>query len=157
MLWLLIILLLTTAIAVDDLRHRSVRLFLFPLLATSLVCSQKAVFSLIALNLFYNALYVLLLLGSCVLYLFVRYRRKDLHSYLGIGDILLMLCVALWFEPASFIFFNTASLIAALLLHLLLGRFFKGYNKFESVPLAGFQSLCFAVVILTQPDLNPWI
>jgi hypothetical protein len=134
----------------DDLMHRAVRLFLFPLLAFFLIFVQlhQVTWLEIAANFLYNIAYILFLLSICFLYLKFRYLKSQLSGFLGWGDVLLLTCLAVWFEPVHFIFFNTLSFIAALLFQVILTRVLRLGKNADTIPLAGYQCICFSGIVI---------
>jgi hypothetical protein len=96
----------------------------------------------IGLNVLLNGLYLIMLFLLSYLYLYLRNKSfVDVRNYI-------LLCISVWFEPVQFILFNTASFILSLLAHYLLSIKSRAYKKFESVPLAGYQSLCLIAVVV---------
>jgi hypothetical protein len=136
-------------IVYDDLRYRSVRLFLFPALALLLAYGKimSSLLSQVALYAVVNMFYVSMTLAVCYVYLIVR-RKGSLFAWIGMGDVLLLICLSMWFDPIQFIFFNTISITAALLIHLVLINYFKSLKIDHTIPLAGYQSLFFVFVLI---------
>jgi hypothetical protein len=144
-LWTLPILAL---IAYDDLRHRSVRLYYFLLFfAVTIILYWSDLGNLAYLLGFaVNLIYVCILLLVCLAYVKLIHEGKSLFDFLGAGDILFLMGTAAWFSPEKFVLFNTASFIAALLIHLLRQKFSTPY---ASIPLAGYQAICLGMVIIS--------
>ena len=149
--WLKILtMLVLLGITYEDVRYRLVRFVLYLILVT-LVLIQR--FQYVSLNEFLdysgiNLIYIVLLLAAISIYLYVKYGRfQNLMLFFGVGDILLWIILACWFDTVEFIIFNSISLIVALLLHVVLTKF-SFYKAQKTVPLAGFQSLCFLVVFI---------
>lgn len=146
----ILIILVLSLITYDDLKYRSVRLYLFPLLATLLAYKNFQNFALneILLNTAVNSIYIIVLLSLCYVYIFFKHKTKALFAFLGVGDLLLLLCFSLWFEPLYFIIFNAISFTLALILHIIFVRVFQWYKQQETIPLAGYQAFSFAVILI---------
>jgi hypothetical protein len=133
----------------EDFRYRLVKVFLYVLLFAFLLTQRlgelptKDFLFLAGINL----CYLLLLLSVCLLVVYLRHKTwKFIDHFLGLGDVLYLVSIAIWFEPVTFVFFNTASFALALLLHFILRNF--SFYRVESVPLAGMQSLFFIPVFI---------
>lgn len=134
----------------EDMKSRTVRLFLFVLLSILLFYSSyngKNLYTLL-INIIFNVLYIILITSFGYLYTVLKKSGVSFFSSIGLGDILLLLCLSVWFEPITFIVFNTVSLILALVIHLSLKQAIASYSQFETVPLAGYQSLCFSFLLV---------
>jgi len=128
----------------EDLKYREVSIFLFPVLfiSLSLIVFRQSTWQIIAANFFNNVIYLILILGICFVYVYLRFRSLNLAAGLGWGDVLLLLTTAIWFELTEFVLFTTTCFIVSLIIHLVFVRFSDLYRKHDSVPLAGFMSLC---------------
>jgi hypothetical protein len=148
--WILITLVILITISYQDFKTRSINIFLFFILAILLVYSalRNAPLSVVAAFTGLNFLYVILVMLLCSFYLYIRYKSVAIFKFLGVGDVIFFLVVAFWFNPIQFILFNTVTFIGALALHFFFLKLSKAYNKFSSVPLAGFQSMSLAVMIV---------
>jgi uncharacterized membrane protein len=90
---------------------------------------------------------MILVLSTCLwLYYHMRFKKKQLKfgEIIGIGDFLFFLIPGVCFSPFNFCLFLIVSLIIALLLSLTI----KMENK--TVPLAGYQALCLAVLLVLK-------
>src|SRR5690349_17675335 len=106
--WILltIVSLLGILIYYQDITSRSVVWFLFPLLITAGFFYSnthlKSIFVLaiyLGINVSFLALLILLLR---LYYLFKEGKRKFIDKKLGLGDILFLLCSAIFFSPMNF-------------------------------------------------------
>lgn len=149
-----VIIAVLVAIAYEDIRFRFVRIMLFPVLATVLILDRIYAMSsgMLVANVIVNLLYLCILLGLTVLYVKLRKREAkfSFRQSIGSGDLFFLSVLACWFDPVNFIIFITVSLAVALCLHLILIRCSQFYRAKETVPLAGFQSLCFLVVFVVN-------
>ncbi len=143
-------------IAYEDFRYRSIRIFLFPILAFALFwfTVRNTPVEEIAANAVLNTFYVLLILLMSFLYLYFFRKKAFMPSqYLGVGDLLFLLCVSMCFDPVDFVMFITASMFAAILFHFVLSSLFRRYRLMHVVPLAGYQSFCLLIFIVIKPTL----
>ena len=74
-------------------------------------------------------------------------------KYLGLGDILFLLPLALFFSPANFLLFLILSLIGTLCA-VVITRIINKSN-YSTIPLAGFQSI-FLMIIIWMGWLNDY-
>lgn len=134
----------------EDLKFRCIRIVLFPVLAASLIYLRTRDSSFVDLcdDAVINVIYIFTLMSTSFAYLFIKYRKNRFAEFLGVGDVLLLFCLATWFEPVSFIFFNMISFFLSLVFHVVLRKCARNYAVNETVPLAGYQSLCFALFLL---------
>jgi hypothetical protein len=148
--WIIVTLVVLIAISYEDFKNRSVNIFLFITLAGLLIYSalQRGPFSVMVTFTFVNLLYVLFLMLICCFYLYLKYKTIAIFKFIGEGDLIFFLVIAVWFSPINFIFFNTVTFSTALTLHFFVIRLSKSYSQFGSIPLAGFQSISLAAVIL---------
>lgn len=133
----------------EDFRYRLVRVIFYLLILGLLFFQQsdKKVFELVLIHWLLNIGYILMLGSITMLYFYLKLRTLNILKFIGVGDILFLVAVASWFDPVEFIFFNTISLLVALAGHAIL-RKKRIYGQFETVPLAGIQSLCFIPLFL---------
>lgn len=148
----IIIFAILVVIFYDDWRHRSLRLVFLPVLFGLLgfLRFQDAEPFLLVTNFFLNLAY-LAIVGALVI-LYLRIRRKinvrDLSRYIGAGDLLFLMTIAVWFDMPEFVLFCAISFACALVFHLIV----RWRWKMDTIPLAGYQSLCFLVVLLIQSN-----
>ena len=155
---------LVTALAVlagivyEDFKFRRVRfayfIILVPLLYFQNYLPAEEQWPDIGINLLYLSVLMLSVAGFGY---FKTGTVRSFSSMIGLGDILLLLSLTVWLNPVMMIIFNSVSFMIALLLHLLLGRF-AFYTKFNTIPLAGMQGICFLPVFLYIGHLDTsWI
>lgn len=144
--WLLKLLLLGTfsLIFFQDCKDRTVYWFLYPIMGILVLLLQIQIvpIAIALINSAFNLLFVLFLLVFCYWYAQIKLKKSLLQSVLGLGDVLFFLCIAFSFSIVSFWVLFVFSLIFSLILHLILQR----TQKEQTVPLAGYMSLFFAVV-----------
>jgi len=153
--WLSLLLPVLTAVVLiliiyEDFRYRLVKLVYYLLLLALLIFQQwqSVGGEMVMVQGLLNLLYVALLFTLAALYFYIKTRRFELFQHIGLGDILFLVALACWFDPIGFVWFNTASLVISLGLHLLFKRI-KGYLHPDTVPLAGMQAVCFVPVFIS--------
>ena len=136
----------------EDQKYRAVSWIIFPILAVEFIAYSIITVGLIDMlyNSFYNIVFLVFQLLLITLYFSVKEKKIVLitKDYLGIGDILFLICLAFLFSPLNFIVFYFGSLfiiLAGILLYILLKRDYK-----PQLPLAGFQSLILTALIITN-------
>ncbi len=134
------------AICLQDFRERKVYWFLFPFLGMVLctiyygVAVDSIVFLLnIALNMIFMVVVVLLIF----LYAKIIAKQKFVNHSLGLGDMLFFVAIALGFPTVTFLILFVNALLFSLLGFLVL----KGRLHQPTVPLAGFMSVFFIVLL----------
>ena len=131
----------------QDLQSRSVMIIL--LIATGILFALQMYLHLswhvflmgIAVNLAF-------ICGLCVvLYVYAKFilKKPFLHA-IGLGDLFFFGCIALGFPTVTFLILFSFSLFFAPLLYVL----FRKKLMQQTVPLAGFQSLFIAIVLLVS-------
>jgi len=89
-----------------------------------------------------------------VLYLFIRNGLKiSFFNFVGKGDLLFFVTIALSFSPFNFIIFQICSFLLILFINFILNQI-KGF--YISVPLAGYQALFLVIAIITEPLLKSY-
>jgi hypothetical protein len=137
--------LLLTLMTYQDIKYRAITWYAFPLLAVALfVLDRQAT----ALEILVNIGFVTFNYISATLIVSLRYGRliNLLEAHIGLGDILLLVCLAFYFPPINFFVFYFSSL---LLISLGAGIYIKLKNPpYFTVPLAGLQSGLLGCLIL---------
>ena len=154
MFWLKILIIIVFGIIFwQDGKERLVYWFLYPLLGI-LGFSIQLFYSDLSL-IFINSAINLFFIITIVLILWVYTKlilKKDLlNKGIGIGDLLLFGFLSFCFSIISFFILFVFSLIFSLSLFLILKR---KKTETESIPLAGFMSVFFAVVYLLTFFIN---
>jgi Flp pilus assembly protein protease CpaA len=124
--FLIIILLSSVAIAVQDLRSRMISLWLillFTLGSTGHYLYQHSLGGLLE-NMLFCLGYFVLCYAVLHLYYFLRTRKfqRLLDRKIGWGDVLLLLAIGCCLQPEDLLIFFTASFLLSALLHLLVFR-----------------------------------
>lgn len=134
------------AVAYEDIKHRSVHWFWFPLIG---VCSAVLLYQNVSQTLFIesvlsNLVYISVLIG--VIYVYATYKLKmKLSETFGLGDGMLFTAFIFSFPRMSFLVVFVFGLVFSLVVHIILKK-----SKTETVPLAGYMSLFFALIYLAH-------
>ncbi|MFN8711807.1 MAG: hypothetical protein ACK5Z2_03060 [Bacteroidota bacterium] len=147
-----------TGIAVQDVRHRAFVWWLLPLLlAALLVLSlQQVTFQELWPSLLINFGFIGIQLLLLFLWFSLRERKwiKLIDTHIGLGDILLLTCLAAAFSPANFILFVVGGLIFSLCIVLV----YRSINRKASplIPLAALLAVPMALCVAAVPlfDIN---
>lgn len=137
-------------ISYQDFKERSVYWFLFPILAILMVCMHYLSTNsyILGLSILSNIFLVSLVLLILFLYTKLIQRKQFLDTSFGLGDLLFFYALSLSFPTLTFIIIFVFSIFFSLLCFLI----FKKNMKYETVPLAGFQSL-FLLFVLSYSTL----
>ncbi len=139
---------LLVAIVYQDFKERLVSAYLLVALAVVLgllslqyVQVQQWVYH-VAINMAF------ILLQGLILVLYFRFVRgvKDLGALMGLGDIIFIGAMALFFAPVPFILFYLISLVVTLMGALIMAL--PKQNK--TIPLAGFMAIQLTPVLVMQ-------
>ena len=145
-----IICFLLILLSYQDFRYRAISWWLIPLLFVFLAYNniKNTSFELVLQNLFLNLSFVLIQIGLLFLYFSIKNKRfiNIIDTYIGIGDLLFFLVLAVSFSFFNYIFFQVISLT--------LVAFFFGVFKLlkkvlnPEIPLAGGMSLLFFICFI---------
>ncbi|MGL5892182.1 MAG: hypothetical protein ACRC3B_19970 [Bacteroidia bacterium] len=145
-----------TGIAVQDVRRRAFVWWLLPLLlAALLVLSlQQITFQELWPAFLINIGFI----GIQLLLLFIWFSLRErkwitlIDTHIGLGDILLLVCLAAAFSPVNFILFVVGGLIFSLILVLI----YRAINRNASplIPLAALLAIPMVICIAAVPLFN---
>ena len=132
-------------VLIQDIKERQVYWFLCPLigLCAGILLYQNTLPQLFYATIVINLVFVLILMGVIFLYSKLKLKTSISNTF-GLGDSLLFFALIFSFSSISFIVLFVFGLIFSLVLHLIL----KKNSKHQTVPLAGYLSLFFAVAYL---------
>ncbi|MFD1001312.1 hypothetical protein ACFQ21_18425 [Ohtaekwangia kribbensis] len=140
----------------EDFKFRAVTWYLFPLLAVIILIENVVVYtSAMPLQIFIiNFLFIAIQLMAVTLYLSIKNKKWIWiwEQYLGLGDILFLLVLCLFFSPLNLIVFYIGSLVLTVVAVLLLRG---AYPSFAIIPLAGLQSAFLAALIIFNLLISP--
>lgn len=132
---------------VQDLKDREISLILFPttFVLSILLESQHEK----GLNILWNGLFLVFVLGALTLYLSVKYKKwiNITQGYFSIGDCIFLFTITPLFSLENYVLFFTLSTASTLFVFLLTSRFME--NK--TIPYAGFVAL-FLIIVLHYPN-----
>ncbi|RXG11480.1 hypothetical protein DSM03_11611 [Leeuwenhoekiella aestuarii] len=133
------------SIFLQDLRHRLVYWFLFPIVGIAfgiLHITETGYFQfLISIAINMTVIGILLL----VIYLYAKIiMKRAFFETIGLGDLLLFIALAFSFSPATFMILFVFSILFSLLFYLIILK----NNKTQTIPLAGTISLFFSLILL---------
>jgi hypothetical protein len=139
-------------IAVQDFRSRRIAWWLLPPLLVGLLIfsiTQTSIHEILNHTAF-NILFILLQLGLLMLYFSIRQRRFThlVDTYIGLGDILLLVCLSVGFSPMNFIVMLLSGLLLSLVAALIV-RIARPQSTLL-IPLAGFLAVPLIVLVGTS-------
>jgi len=126
----------------QDVKDRAVDWYIFPLLLISVVFIRWIEGNSILANtgeLLFNSAFILFQISSLFLYLFIKERKLSniINQYLGLGDILFWVVLAVFLQSVSFLLFYSASIFFIVLM-VGVRRVVK--KEIGTIPLAGLQA-----------------
>ena len=149
-------------IAIQDYKYRGVSWILFPIGFLLLAIKSINFGGLTAQTSLFLINIGILLFVFFLLVLYFSFKNKKIvnivNSYIGIGDLLFLIIIALCFSAINFILFINVSLLLILISYLFLSKLLKFDTA--KVPFAGLLSLFYLVFYLLNIlwlKLNPYI
>src|SRR3712207_5968559 len=121
----------------QDFRYRGITWYLFPILfSLGITWHFIRLSPFTFLDFLINLSIVAIQLGGVGGYIYYKYRtlRNIFDEFLGIGDVLFLICLCLFFVPTEFIIFVTLALFLSLIIVLITRLFRK--EAFQTIPLA---------------------
>lgn len=146
-------LLVLFCIALQDFRTRTISAWLLPAIACALLLAMTDSTEWVD-ALYKNTLmnFSLLLVQFGGLWLFISARNRKwtniINTQIGLGDVLLLVCLAPFFSPVNFFVLYTLSIVLALIVTLLINSI--GKKKDDHIPFAGFMALPLMVLCLLR-------
>lgn len=133
-------------ICYQDHKYRAVWWFIFPIFFfTAGFLFFSHIENLYFLNIGFNLLILSTILSISYVYALYKMKVKFLNGAFGIGDLFFFLGVAVAFPTITFVILFVFSLFFSLLLHFILSK-----TRQETVPLAGYASLFFIFIYLSD-------
>lgn len=135
----------------QDSKDRQVYWFLYPVSGILFFILQNKIngLSLSITHSIVNFLFVLIILLCALCYNLFKLKLDFLKEVLGVGDVLFFVFICFAFSPISFVVLFVFSLLFSLLLHFIVVK-----ENNDTVPLAGYMSLFFALVIFFSFFIN---
>ena len=132
--------------SVQDFRYRAISWYAFPLLALFLLLENLQL-SLTEVGL--NLGFILLNYALTTAMISLKYGRivNLMNQHIGVGDLLMLFCLALYFPALNFFLFYLGSLLLIAIgsgLYIIFNR-----PKAYTVPLAGLQSILLLFLMLS--------
>ncbi len=136
-------------LAIQDWKDREVNWYWFPLLVVAALGRAYFMdidFLAVLVQMSMSLSFVLFNTVVLFVYLYLRYGKTAILSgnLIGSGDLLFFLVLVCFGSFLHYLLFFTVSLAISLLLWISLRR----YSRYDTVPLAGLQSVCLALAWL---------
>ncbi len=151
-----LIIILLGAIAYQDIKFRAISWWLLPVLAIIIVISKLNEIELKTFTKFFLMNVLFLFIEYLIIKAYFSIKKgnlvKIINEYIGIGDVIFLIIIGLFFSPLNFLLFLIVGLFMILLLSLLLKRKTNINNK--KVPLAGLLSIWLGIIIITNIVFN---
>ncbi|XLS30037.1 hypothetical protein ACJD0Z_04250 [Flavobacteriaceae bacterium M23B6Z8] len=132
----------------QDIKTRTVQLYLFPLITIlgSVLFFLKTNTEIFVWFIGYNLVLTSLVMLCLYAYSAIILKKSFLKEAFGLGDLLLCYGLCFLFPTYTFIILLAFSILLSLVFHLI----FKRKSAFQTVPLAGYMSLFFALVFASN-------
>lgn len=129
----------------QDIKYRAISWYAFPLLFILLLWNNDK-FEIVDLGLNITFLIVNYLVVTLVFSIKEKTVINIFYKYIGIGDLLMLVCLGVWFP-----FFNFFAFYFLSLLLVIIGAsmyIFTHRSKHFTVPLAGLQSAMLSILVI---------
>lgn len=129
----------------QDMKTRLVYWVLFPVIAVcaGVLLYDNMLWEVMKATLMFNLGFVFFLIAAVFVYSKLKLKTTLSHAF-GLGDMLLFFALAFTFSSISFVVVFVFGLLFSLVLHLIL----KSKGRHQTVPLAGYMSLFFALTYI---------
>jgi hypothetical protein len=142
----------------QDFRSRAISIW--PLIILGILCTINAIDSYTYTVLFENITINFLILGLLLCTVFIYHALKTgkisnifRHS-LGLGDLLILVILGIYFTPLLFVLFTVSSCLLVLL-YSTFQYLIKTKQVIPTIPLAGYFALFFGIFILGEYFFHP--
>lgn len=156
---LILFIVVSIAILIQDISTRSVVWYLFPLhaLLGTYYCLQKTTIPDLLIQVISNVAVVAVLIALAQLYFIIKSKKFELitDTGIGLGDILFMVSIGFYLSTVFFIVFLTFSFVISLAIALLLILRKPSLKERYTVPLAGYQAICLMVFLPFYNSFQP--
>lgn len=145
-------------ISYQDFKIRLVSLWVLIILAFT--CIGSVLYFRDAITLLYNLTGTIIYLGFIWLvlkgYLYLKFKKqkKIINHFLGMADVIVILCLGCTFNFIGLIFFFCFGFIFALISFLVI-TLFKKKNEHANVPLAGLLVISYIIYIIILNLIQP--
>lgn len=138
-------------IFVQDMKFRAVTWIAFPILFLAALWHGLMLNNSLEqlwIDFSFNMMFLLIQYGVLTLYFSLKHRQlvNITKAYLGLGDVLFLICCTVIFSPINFILFYLSSTVVVILIHFISALITKVNPK---IPLAGFQALMLMLVLIS--------
>lgn len=142
-------------IVYQDFKFKAVSAWIFVvlLIALSLKIYKEDGLQILLNNLKYNLLFIFSQFLLLTVYFSIKAKiiKNVFKEFIGIGDLIFLISIAVYFNVYSFVVFYILSLIFTLALKLIMNIFSKSQTRL--IPLAGFQA-AFLILFTLLIDFN---
>lgn len=135
----------------QDFKFRAVYWWLFPLLLIVLVMVKlKEHIWILSQDLLYNSAFLAVQMLFLTVYFSIKEQRwvNIFKAYFGLGDLLFLCCLTVYFSFFNYILFYVVSLFTIILMSLLTQVVSRKANP--KIPLAGWQAILLLFFILVE-------
>lgn len=154
MMWAISIalLILFSFIIYEDFKYHAITWFIVPLIFILVFFNGiiQINFKILMGYFLINSGIIILQLLGLIIYFYFKEKRITgiINKQLGLGDILILFAMALFFAPVNFVLFILISLILTLLVSIIKFSVFPKRNR--QIPLAGYWGIYMNLLILAQ-------
>lgn len=143
-----ILIVLLLVVFYQDYKDQMVSWYLFPLLAIAFGINFYVMIgehlSYFLYSIAFNCCMVFLILLILFLYSRLKMKMQFINTTFGLGDILMLFAIAVGFPSYTYLILLSVSILFALICHFAL----KKRYTYQTIPLAGYLSLFFSLVLL---------
>lgn len=143
-------------IAWQDFKYRAVYWWLFPLLVIALAIQHSGSLGWqeVVRAGSYNLLFLFLQLAFLTLYFSLKQKRwtNIFDGYFGLGDLLFLTAVTVYFSLYNYILYYAISLLLVIAISLVVAVATR--KKIGKIPLAGYQALFLVAVMIAAEFLT---
>lgn len=138
---------------VQDMRHRAITWYVFPLIGAAAICLFFVEGNSL-LNVLMNLLFVTVIIGCLFIYIALKEKQivNIFENHFGIGDVLFLVAVTPLFDQQHFVLFFISGMFLSALIHLTVYR----KKNVPTIPLAGYLAAYITLLIGIEniSDLN---
>lgn len=136
----------------QDFKFRAVYWWIFPLLLMGLSCLaiQTIGWNAVFRHSYQNLAFLLIQMLFLTVYFSLKNKAllNIFEGYLGLGDLLFLLCISVYFSFGNYIVFYILSLLVVILFSLAARQVFKVTE--QKIPLAGYQAILLFILLLAD-------
>jgi hypothetical protein len=148
----IVLLLILSFIVYEDFMYHAISWYVVPLLVIALIINGAIQLNSLTLLEFFAINFTIVTFQLLLLLLYFYMKSRSLKSIfkekLGLGDVLMLYALGLFFAPLNFILFILASLILTLFIAIILKSIYK--SKAHQIPLAGYWGIYINLLIIAK-------